>query len=632
MTSPLHKTLLMVLAFAGLNYSSTYAQGNQCPGCNIDPLCTSTTNFPVLCPATLPNGTQMQPYDENVTFFMPDKVDASGFNNLDLTNVTVVGLSGMPLGLYWTTNTYPTNSYAPTSNVATQRGCVKICGTPLVPGNYNVVVNVTVTVCDIPIVGCSTLAQSFTLPITITAAAGGNSYFSFNPGSGCDSINVNFKPNFTPNNPVQMVAYSWDFGNGQNLLTADTATQTQSYPNVGQFYPSLATKLYNFRLKSLSATVTGGWWCGDIEELNCGNGNPDVYFITTGGLSHTTSSVSNTMTPSWTNINQLLTGNGVTFQFMEEDNISQNDNGGATFINIPGPGTYTGSTTAISSGGGGVNFSFVIDTALIQTFHATDTIDVLPLPSAPALTATPGFTACGNQNIVLHAPGGYNYTWFINDTTIIPNETDSFLVIGIPTTFPHTANYRVVIADTITGCAASSISYPVTYKEPIPAQFANLGAVYTFSGTLTTYYNNMASYQWLYNGTPIVPAGQTQTYTPTANGQYSVIITNPEGCSDTSNIVLVMNVGIEEVLNENMFSLFPNPNNGTFTIQAENHVQKVSEFSVINVLGQKLYTTEVHATDHTWTHTLSLENLTPGIYSAVVSYPTGKITKKFIVK
>src|SRR5690606_35572901 len=104
------RKLLTMASLLALPVTSLFSQGTQCPGCNIDMNCTSTTNFPVLCPATMPNGTQLQPYDENVTFFMTDKVDASGFSNLDLTNVTVVSLTGMPLGLNWTTNAHPTNS------------------------------------------------------------------------------------------------------------------------------------------------------------------------------------------------------------------------------------------------------------------------------------------------------------------------------------------------------------------------------------------------------------------------------------------------------------------------------------------------------------------------------------------
>lgn len=631
MTLNLRK-LLSAVALISLPAVNAFSQGTQCPGCIIDMGCTSTTNFPVLCPATLPNGTQLQPYDENVTFFMPDKVDASGFSNLDLTNVTVVSLTGIPLGLNWTTNTYPTNSYNPTSNVATQRGCVKICGTPLVAGNYNVVVNVTVTVCDIPIVGCSTLNQSFTLPITIQGAAGGNSYFQFAPGSGCDSLQTVFTPNFTTSDPVQRVMYHWDFDNGQTLVTSSSSPVTQSYPSVGQYYPSLATKLYNLRLKSLTATVTGCWFAGDIEEANCSNGNPDVYFIASGGVTHTSNDVGNTMTPSWTNINKLLVSPTITFQFFDEDNISQNDNGGANSINVTGTGSFSGTTVAVASGGGGVNFTALIDTALVQTFNATDTINVYDLPSIPTLNALPGFTACGDAPIVLEGPAGYNYAWYVDDTTLILNESNATLVINPPVNFPTTNDYRLVISDTITGCAVSSLNYSVTFLEPISPQFATLGAVYTFSGNLTTYYGNMNSYQWLLNGTPIVPTGQTQTYTPTANGQYSLIITNSFGCSDTSNVIDIFNVSVENVLHSNMISLYPNPNMGEFTIEAENHSQKVTGLNIINVMGQSVYQENIESNDLTWKHSVSLSHLAPGMYTAVIKYQNGTVAKQFIKK
>jgi len=612
------------------------AQGNQCPGCNIDMNCTSPTNFPSLCPATMPNGTQLQPYDQNVTFFMPDKVDASGFSNLDLTQVTITGLAGMPLGLNWTSNTYPSNSYNPTSNVSTQRGCVKICGTPLAAGTYNVIVNVMVTVCDIPIVGCSTLAQSFTLPLTIDGASGGNAFFSYAPASGCDSIGVSFHPTYTSNDPVQMVAYQWDFGNGQSYFSAINDTTASTYSQPGQYYPTLYTKIYNLRLKSLAATVTGGWWCGDIEELNCGNGNADLFFTVSGGLAYTSSVIGNTLTPSWPNVNQPLSGTNLTFNFTEDDNGapfgSQDDNGGATFINVTGIGSYSGTTTAVSSGGGGVNFSFVIDTVLASQFVTTDTVDVYNLPPVPVVTASPAFTACDGQNLTLHGPGGYVYEWYENDTTLIPTAVDSFFVVPVPGNFPWTGHYRLVIKNPANNCAASSASIAVTYNESLPPQFASGGAIQLGSGELSTLYAGYTSYQWLLNGTPIIPAGQTQNYMPTINGSYSLIITNQYGCSDTSNVVNVFNVGNEEVLNENMIAVFPNPNDGHFTVNIKGGDHTPLRFSLVNMVGETIYSENIQAAANTWNKYVSVESLAPGIYIALVDFEKGTVKKKIIIK
>lgn len=629
-------TSSLVALYIFLTIPFVKAQGNQCPGCNIDMTCVSPTNFPSLCPATMPNGTQLQPYDENVTFFMPDKVDASGFSNLDLTQVTITGLSGMPLGLNWTSNTYPSNSYNPTSNVNTQRGCVKICGTPLAAGTYNVIVNVTVTVCDIPIVGCSTLAQSFTLPLTINGAGGGNAFYSYAPATGCDSIDVDFHPTYTTNDPVQMVSYIWDFGNGQTMFTANADTINSIYPNPGQYYPTLYTNIYNLRLKSLSATVTGGWWCGDIEELNCGNGNADLFFTVSGGLGYTSSVIGNTLTPSWPNVNQVLTGTNLTFQFTEDDNGppfgSQDDNGGATFVNVTGIGSYSGSTIAVSSGGGGVNFSFVIDTVLASQFITTDTVDVFTPPAPPVITATPSAVACDGQNLTLHGPPGYVYEWYENDTTLIVNANDPFYVVPVPGNFPWTGSFRLVIKDSVNNCAASSASFSVTYNESLPVQFGTSGAYQQSSGMLSSLYNGYPSYQWLLNGTPIIPAGQTQNYMPVINGSYSLVITNQYGCSDTSNVVNVFNVGNEEVLNENMISVFPNPNDGHFTINISSSEQKPVRFSLVNMLGETIYSENIQSSGGSWNKYISVESLSPGIYIALVDFERGAVKKKMIIR
>lgn len=74
-------------------------------------------------------------------------------------------------------------------------------------------------------------------------------------------------------------------------------------------------------------------------------------------------------------------------------------------------------------------------------------------------------------------------------------------------------------------------------------------------GTVGTY----ASYQWLFNGQPL-PDGATPSITVVENGDYSVITVNEHGCTDTSEVYTVSNVGIEDVAAlATQISIFPNP-------------------------------------------------------------------------
>jgi hypothetical protein len=74
------------------------------------------------------------------------------------------------------------------------------------------------------------------------------------------------------------------------------------------------------------------------------------------------------------------------------------------------------------------------------------------------------------------------------------------------------------------------------------------------------------TYQWITCSDLTSIAGQTAiTYNPTSNGVYAVVVTN--GCgSDTSLCTSITTIGLEELLSAHIL-LYPNPNNGAFTLE-----------------------------------------------------------------
>lgn len=77
----------------------------------------------------------------------------------------------------------------------------------------------------------------------------------------------------------------------------------------------------------------------------------------------------------------------------------------------------------------------------------------------------------------------------------------------------------------------------------------------------------MGTYQWLNcnNGMAPISGATSQTFVPSANGSYAVVVTQ-NGCSDTSACVTYNFVGLDEqnILN---VSVFPNPTNGELNVQ-----------------------------------------------------------------
>jgi hypothetical protein len=78
-----------------------------------------------------------------------------------------------------------------------------------------------------------------------------------------------------------------------------------------------------------------------------------------------------------------------------------------------------------------------------------------------------------------------------------------------------------------------------------------------------------AKYQWLdcTSGFVAIQGAINQSFAATKNGDYAVIITL-NGCSDTSACVKINKIGIGYTnKNDNQVSVYPNPNDGSFTIE-----------------------------------------------------------------
>jgi len=82
----------------------------------------------------------------------------------------------------------------------------------------------------------------------------------------------------------------------------------------------------------------------------------------------------------------------------------------------------------------------------------------------------------------------------------------------------------------------------------------------------------------------------TQNITVTAVGDYSVTITNLNGCTAASNATSVLcNVNTNEAALPEGFLVSPNPSNGSFNIGFFLPEAKMVSYRVLNVLGQVVW-------------------------------------------
>ncbi|GIV41063.1 MAG: hypothetical protein KatS3mg034_0373 [Vicingaceae bacterium] len=603
-------TPLILIFFVFTNYLKS-----QCPGCQIDTNCTIVPAFPGTCPAdTMPPGTVGIYYDQDVTFYMPEyfQVTSPVTQMVHLDELKILNVTGLPMGLNWQTNS-ANNTYNPSPG--NERGCAKLCGTPMIPGFYTVTIFFQVTVTPQSIGGQTTQNESTQMYITIYPNPSGNSAFTISNPVGCAPLTTTFSPVVAGNgNPLY--SYYWDFGNNSTSTLENPPPVTYTTP--GNYVVYNTTTISAYTLTDVTFNVGSNTnWCGDVEEPsffgNC-TGNPDLIFKlldNTSNVVYTSNEISNSMTGTWNNLNILLQNGPYIIQFWDVDNISPDDNLGNFILNFTTTGTYNLS-------GGGASGTFTIGTQAINTISDTDTVVVYPKPPALQITALPNDTVCENDSIMLFVPGGYNYQWY-NDSGLIYNATDSFIYVHFP------GNYFVKI-ENVYGCDTISPTITVNFL-PLPPKpnFWLIGN--TLNCNLTGY-----ALQWYLNGNPITGAtGNSINITTT--GYYHIIATDSFGCSNSSDTVLFN--APPNAIAENPyqhFKVYPNPNNGYFTIELSGNMNLPVNCVIVDLTGRVIFEKTLQANNGQIIENLDLAQIEDGTYLLILKNDFFQKTERIIVK
>jgi uncharacterized protein DUF2341/type IX secretion system substrate protein len=152
----------------------------------------------------------------------------------------------------------------------------------------------------------------------------------------------------------------------------------------------------------------------------------------------------------------------------------------------------------------------------------------------------------------------------------------------------------------ITYGSASCLATAVVTVNPLPVP-----TIVVTGSTLSTT-TAFSSYQWKLGGTTITGATNA-TYHFTANGLYSVTVTDANGCTATSSASTI-NVGVRNINGaEDGIQVFPNPTKSEVTITAPGYINSVI---VSNLVGQVVLSGVYNANSVS----ISLGQLPEGIY------------------
>ena len=236
------------------------------------------------------------------------------------------------------------------------------------------------------------------------------------------------------------------------------------------------------------------------------SGNYSVTVTNANGCSATSSSTSVTVNPLPT---PTITAGGPT-TFCAGGSVTLTASAASSYL--WSNGATTQSINVTSSG----NYSVTVTNANgCNATSAATTVTVNAKPATPAITPSGPTTFCAGGSVTLTAPAGFTYSWSTGATSqsIVVNAS---------------GNYTVTVTNA-NGCSTTSAATTVTVNANPATPSITAGGPTTFcaGGSVTLSAPAGFTYTWSTGAT-------TQSINATASANYTVTVTNANGCSATS--------------------------------------------------------------------------------------------------
>lgn len=415
--------------------------------------------------------------------------------------------------------------------------------------------------------------------------------FSVNKTSSCDGI-----VQFTDKSSSAPTSWAWDFGDGG---TSTQQNPSHTYTASGKYTVKLTATNANGKDDEIktsyvsvdlaaSPTVQGGERCGPgkVDLSATGNNTLNWYTAPTGGSVVNTGA---TYSPDLTT---------TTKYYVESSAAGASQKVGETDKTLTG-GYYAASTSTDR----GLNFDVLAPCILksVKVFAqgAGDRqIDVLDNAGTVVRTKTVNLPD-GESRVSLDfdLPAGTQYFIKISGSLI-----DLYRSNDGKATYPYTLSGLLSITESdlkasnpgcyyffydwevsTAGCSSARVEVVATINQAVDKPLITENKdVLTASISGAGY-----TYQWYNDNTPI--AGETnQTFTPSANGNYKVVVTMGK-CSNTSDVHSFY-LGINSPELDKLIRVYPNPAKDAIFVEAPVASNKEVTVTIYSVIGQVVYT------------------------------------------
>ncbi len=238
----------------------------------------------------------------------------------------------------------------------------------------------------------------------------------------------------------------------------------------------------------------------------------------------------------------------------------------------------------------------------------------------------------------------YSQTGIYSDT-VAHASCDSIYTLDITINSHTSASINVIECDTFVSVTGNAYTQTGVYYDTIPNMYSCDSVVQT---TLSVLYVDLsadqsqnvylssnesdpaASYQWVNCSDSSPISGETSIdFTASALGDYACQI-SIGSCVQISECISVTSLDSSTSIGQYTKSdikVYPNPNNGQFTLELSEKPQDKLHLSISNTLGQLIYSKELNSSNNA----ISLDGVDKGIYIMSLTSPTQSLKTRIVI-
>lgn len=248
-----------------------------------------------------------------------------------------------------------------------------------------------------------------------------------------------------------------------------------------------------------------------------------------------------------------------------------------------------------------------------NTNHTTLTEMVTPAAAPVALfSISPNDTVCAGTPLSFtdqsyNTPTSWSWSFTGAVTPTSTSQNPSNIVYNVAGTY--------TVKLTATNGSGSDTETHVIRVNALPT------ATVTVAGANLSVPNTFSSYQWYRNAT-LISGATNNSYTATSNGLYYVKVTSASGCINNSDTANITTLEVGNIGNSKNVSLYPNPNEGIFTLSGITGTgENTATIEIADVTGRIIKTEKVQLRNGVFQQLVKLDNsLATGFY--IVKFAT----------